>query len=319
MVQVDLITGFLGAGKTTFIHRYIDYFSRQGKKVHVIENEFGGIGVDARMLQEDDCEISDLSGVCMCCTGKELFKRLLVQGAENGCDRILVEPSGIYDVDEFFSVMLTCEVRECCEIGSILTIVDGHMEKNFSDEAKYLMFCQLLAAGKVVMSKTQMFPESTIQDTLAQMNRLMEERGSRRRFGTDVCIKPWDQFSDGDFHAFTECGYQFLEHNREMMQHDLVFQVKEMADYCKDQQDLEKRLRSILSDPIYGTVLRIKGHIQDMDKNWYELNCCRDGFSVRPCQVKRGIYEIIGQDLNEKELNKAFISRRSVKLSAKQG
>ena len=70
MVTVDLITGFLGAGKTTFIHRYIHYLKKQGISVGIIENEFGDVGVDSELLKDDGCQISDLSGLCMCCVGK---------------------------------------------------------------------------------------------------------------------------------------------------------------------------------------------------------------------------------------------------------
>ena len=60
-MKVDLITGFLGAGKTTFIRRYIKYLHRHGQKVRIIENEFGAISVDSQILQEDNCEIQVIS------------------------------------------------------------------------------------------------------------------------------------------------------------------------------------------------------------------------------------------------------------------
>lgn len=317
MVKVDLITGFLGTGKTTFIHRYIDYLSRKGQKVHVIENEFGSVSIDTLMLKEDDCEISDLSGACMCCTGKRMFKNMLVQAAEDGCDRILVEPSGIYDVDEFFETMFSEPVSGCCEIGSILTVVDARMDDLISDEAKYLMFSQLLAAGTVIVSKTQMFSEQTAGETVEKINALMEQMGSGRRFGEDVCRKKWDDFTDEDFEEFQRSGYQILEHDRASMQHDLVFMAKEMADYCENEQDLERRLRNLMENPVFGCVLRVKGHIQDLDGNWYEINCSRDSFSVRPCRMKRGLFVIIGQKLDEAALNHAFISRKQVKAGRK--
>ena len=83
-MKVDLITGFLGAGKTTFIRRYIKYLHRHGQKVRIIENEFGAISVDSQILQEDNCEIQDLTGMCMCCVGKEAFKRMLIDAAMDG-------------------------------------------------------------------------------------------------------------------------------------------------------------------------------------------------------------------------------------------
>ena len=166
MVKVDLITGFLGSGKTTFIRRYADYLQRQEKKINIIENEFGGVSVDSIILRDQGCDISQIAGGCMCCTGKISFQNMLLDGAARGYDRILVEPSGIYDVDEFFDVMFTEPVKSCCEIGNIFTIVDARFDDSLSDEAKYLMFSQLLSSGKMIMSKTQLFSEDTIQETL---------------------------------------------------------------------------------------------------------------------------------------------------------
>lgn len=310
MVQVDLITGFLGAGKTTFIHKYIAYLSRRGQKIRVIENEFGSIGVDRTLLLDDDCDISDLTGVCMCCKGKDLFKKMLIQSAVQGYDRILVEPSGIYDVDEFFAVMSAEEVREHCRIGSILTIVDGQMDEGLTEEAKYLMFSQLLAAGTVIMSKTQLFPEAVLGKTIGQLNLLLAQYGSPQPLGDDLCTKNWDDFTDEDFAAFQQSGFRILEHQRNTIEHDIIFHVKETADYCENIRDLEVRLRNLFSCADFGRVLRVKGHIQDLDKNWYEVNCAKDAFSIRPCKIKRGLLVIIGQELNEPALRQAFIPRK---------
>ncbi len=318
MVKVDLITGFLGSGKTTFIHKYIEYLTKQGQKVHVIENEFGSVGIDKLFLKEDDCGVSDLSGVCMCCKGKQMFQDMLVAGALKGCDRILVEPSGIYDVDEFFSTMASDQVRNYCKIGSILTIVDAHLD-HLSEEALYLMFSQLLAAGQVIMSKTQLFDPAQVEETLNQINALMADHGSSRSFGEDVCTKPWEELTDEDFHRFQESGYCILEHKREWMRHDEIFEAKIMADLCRDQADLRERLTHLMEDDSFGTVLRMKGHIQDLEGNWYEVNCSRDAMTIRPSQVKRGIYVVIGQNMKEQALHTAFLPRQGRKIGKAEG
>ena len=143
MVQVDLITGFLGAGKTTFIHKYLRYLKDKGLNVRMIENEFGAVSVDTMLLRDDDCDITDLAGLCMCCVGKDAFIKMLIESANSGCDRIIVEPSGIYDVDEFFEVMSLPKVNSLCEIGSILTIADPYGMDHLTDEAEYLLYAAL--------------------------------------------------------------------------------------------------------------------------------------------------------------------------------
>lgn len=310
MVKVDLITGFLGAGKTTFIRKYADYFIRKRQKINIIENEFGNVSVDSIILKDEACDITQLSGGCMCCTAKVAFQNMLLDMSAGGYDRILVEPSGIYDVDEFFEIMLTEPVKDCCEIGSILTIADARFDDKLSDEAQYIMFSQLLCTGKLIMSKTQTADEAMQNATLHRLNQIIKDRGSSRVFGDDVCRKDWDDLTDDDFESFASCGYQLIEHEREFMQHGRVFAARVMAHLCAGENDLRERIQKLLSDPSYGNILRVKGHIADTDGNWYEINCSLDGFYIRPSNVKKGLFIVIGQDLEEDAVQNAFIPRR---------
>ena len=105
MVKIDLITGFLGAGKTTFIKEYASYLLRQGLNIGILENDFGAVNVDMMLLQElqgEKCELEMISGGCDKETHRRRFKTKLISMAMCGYDRVIVEPSGIYDVDEFF-------------------------------------------------------------------------------------------------------------------------------------------------------------------------------------------------------------------------
>ena len=317
-MKVDLITGFLGAGKTTFIQHYIEYLHRHGQKVRIIENEFGAVSVDSQILKEEDCEIHDLTGMCMCCVGKDAFNNMLVEAAMDGCNRVIVEPSGIYDADEFFSVMESDKVKDHCEIGMILTIVDAKWEKGVSGEADYLMLSQLLAAGSVLMSKTQLFSEEEENRTIEQLNCLMEEFGCDRRFGKDVIRTPWDQFDDRDFLHLSMSGWKKSDHKKEYLNHGQIFTTCQIGGYCENLDDLKKRVDSIFSEEKYGTVFRVKGYVRDLEKNWYEVNCSPDIRNMAPCQVKKGILVIIGQGLKELELRKVLISKEEMKQRIEQ-
>ena len=309
-MKVDLITGFLGAGKTTFIRQYVEYLQRHGQKVRIIENEFGAVSVDTQILKEEHCEIEDLTGMCMCCVGKDAFMRMLVEAAQDGCSRVIVEPSGIYDADEFFSVMESEQVKKNCEIGAILTIVDAKWQKGISGEADYLMLSQLLAAGKVLLSKTQFCQDEEEERTIEEMNLLMEEFGCDRRFGKDVMRTPWDQLTDRDFLRLSMSGWRKEEHKKEYLNHGQIFTTFETAGYCENMEDLKKRMDAVFTEPQFGTVFRIKGYIRDLNKNWYEVNCTSDIRNIAPCQGKRGVLVVIGQGLKEKELKKVFLSKK---------
>ena len=311
MTKVDLVTGFLGVGKTTFIHLYLQYLKRQGMTASIIENEFSGVDVDSTLLKDEGCEISSLAGQCMCCTGKDTFRQMLVEASHQGIDRVIVEPSGIYDVDEFFDVMLREPVKSHCEIGSVLTLVDTKMDAAVTDASRYLVFAQLLAAGSIIMSKTQLFDETQQQETIDQLNALIREHGSERVLGDDVIVKNWDDFTDEDFSVIMNSGSHLVEHEKEIIDHGAVFQSGMFASRCENEEDLKRRITDLMTNRKYGIVMRIKGHIRSQDGQWYEINCSPDVMNIRPCEIKRGLFVVIGQELNEEAIEgEAFISRR---------
>ena len=102
MVKIDLITGFLGSGKTTFLKQYAQYLLRQGQNIGILENDFGAVNVDMMLLQDlegEKCELEMISGGCDAETHRRRFRTKLIAMGMCGYDRVLVEPSGIYDVD----------------------------------------------------------------------------------------------------------------------------------------------------------------------------------------------------------------------------
>ncbi len=108
MVKVDLITGFLGSGKTTFIRKYAKYLMDEGNNIGILENDYGAVNVDMMLLQDlmgDNCELEMISGGCDKDCHRRRFKTKLIAMGMCGYDRVIVEPSGIFDVDEFFDIL----------------------------------------------------------------------------------------------------------------------------------------------------------------------------------------------------------------------
>ena len=128
MIKIDLITGFLGAGKTTFIKKYASYFIKQGQTVGILENDYGAINVDMMLLQDlmsDNCELEMISGGCDEETHRRRFKTKLISMGMCGYDRVIVEPSGVYDIDEFFDVIHDEPLDKWYEPGNIIAIADA--------------------------------------------------------------------------------------------------------------------------------------------------------------------------------------------------
>lgn len=156
MIKIDLITGFLGAGKTTFIRKCAKYLMDSGKNIGILENDFGAVNVDMMMLQDlmgDQCELEMISGGCDPETHRRRFKTKLISMGMCGYDRILVEPSGIFDVDEFFDILHEEPLDRWYEPGSVITIVDANLEEEMSEEENYILASEAASAGKIVFSK----------------------------------------------------------------------------------------------------------------------------------------------------------------------
>ena len=158
MVTIDLITGFLGSGKTTFIKKYAEYLISQGLNIGILENDYGAVNVDMMLLQElegEKCELEMIAGGCDKETHRRRFRTKLIAMGMCGYDRILVEPSGIYDVDEFFDVLSDEPLDKWYQIGSVITVVNAKSEKNLSEEARYLLASEAAHAGKIILSRSE--------------------------------------------------------------------------------------------------------------------------------------------------------------------
>lgn len=133
MVKIDLITGFLGSGKTTFIRKYAQYLMEQGMNIGILENDYGAVNVDMMLLQDlmgDNCELEMVAGGCDKDCHRRRFKTKLIAMGMCGYDRVLVEPSGIFDVDEFFDALREEPLDQWYEIGNVIAIVDAKLEKS---------------------------------------------------------------------------------------------------------------------------------------------------------------------------------------------
>lgn len=210
MVKVDLITGFLGSGKTTFIKKYATYLINQGYKVGIIENDFGAVNVDMMLLQDlqsDNCELEMVAGACDKDCHQRRFKTKLISMGMRQFDRILVEPSGIFDVDEFFDILHEEPLTNWYEIGNVFAIVDASLEKNLSKEASYLLASQVVSAGKVLLSKVDSTSEERINETIQQINQALTSFHGKEIEQSRIKIKQWKDFKKEDYEELLESDY----------------------------------------------------------------------------------------------------------------
>ena len=142
MIKVDLITGFLGSGKTTFLKIYAKHFIDQGLRIGILENDYGAVNVDMLLLNElrgENCELEMVAGGCDADCHKRRFKTKLIAMAMSGYNRVIIEPSGIFDVDEFFDVLHEEPLDRFYEIGNVITIVNAKLEDELSTDSDFFL------------------------------------------------------------------------------------------------------------------------------------------------------------------------------------
>ena len=210
MVQVDLITGFLGAGKTTFLRRYVRYLVEQGHNVCILENDFGAVNVDAMLVQDllgDRCDLETISGGCDCDTHQRRMRTKLIAMAMRGFDRVVVEPSGIFDVDEFFDVLRDDPLDRWYRIGNVIAIVDAMLPEALSPQAEYLLASETANAGRVLLSRAPQAGPEQCRAAIAHLDRALEACKCSRRFAPDeILTRDWAALTDADFAQIAACG-----------------------------------------------------------------------------------------------------------------
>ena len=210
MTKVDLITGILGAGKTTFIKKYARYLLDKGLRIAIPENDFGAVNIDMMMLQElksENCAIEMISGGCDPDCHKRRFKTQLIALGMQYFDRVIIEPSGIFDMDEFLDLIHDSPLDRWFEIGSIITVADPKTDDFLSEQMEYLLASQASCCGKLVISKlsSESFDKNIF---LEKINNALDNIKCDRKFSEkDIFAKNWDNLTDEDFEIIKNSSY----------------------------------------------------------------------------------------------------------------
>lgn len=303
MIRVDLITGFLGAGKTTFIQKYAAYLLRQGKKAGIVENDYGAVNVDTMLLQElerDGCIIESVAGACDADCHRRRFKTKLIALGMSGVDRVLIEPSGVFDADEFFDALYEPPLDRWYEIGSVIAIVDAQLEENLSDHSEYLLASQVANAGAVLLSRAADASEEDMIRTTDHLNRAMESVGCSRRFGSDVIACDWDDLTDADFARIMDSGYLPESYVKRHEALDGVYRSLYFLNRSLTAGEAKEKAQRLLNDPDCGNVFRVKGFVND--GGWMQLNATKKILSLTPIAQGQEVIIVIGEELNEERI-----------------
>lgn len=302
MIQIDLITGFLGSGKTTFIRNYASYLIRQGLHIGILENDFGAVNVDAMLLQDilgDSCTLEMVAGGCDADCHRRRFKTKLIAMGMCGYDRILVEPSGIFDMDEFFDVLHEEPLNRWYEIGNVITILDASMDTDLSESSRYLLASQVIQAGAIVFSHIdEAAPEQAalvLQYTRHACELLQHDQPSEQL----ILKKDWNLLQPEDYQALLHSGYQTADYVKlwfdEHETYDSLYFMN--MDFTED--FLRRSCGDILKDSACGRVFRIKGFQQLPDGHWISVNATKQQTQITPVPNGQAILIVIGEGLHQ--------------------
>lgn len=308
MIKVDLITGFLGSGKTTFIKKYATYLINQGYKVGIIENDFGAVNVDMMLLQDlqsENCELEMVAGACDKDCHQRRFKTKLISMGMRQFDRVLVEPSGIFDVDEFFDILHEEPLTNWYEIGNVFAIVDSSLEKNLSKEASYLLASQVVSAGKVLLSKVDLTSQERINETIQLINQALTSFHGKEIESTRIKIKQWKDFEKEDYEELLESGYTNNTIEKLWFDQNEAFQSLYYMNNHFNQEEFIEKIDTIFLDQECGHVMRVKGFYQK-DNKWYEMNMTQESKTIQEIPEGQDVIIVIGEELNKIKIDQYF-------------
>ena len=178
MTKIDIISGFLGAGKTTLIKKLLKG-AYQGEQVVLIENEFGEIGIDGGFLKEAGIEIREMNSGCICCSLVGDFGTALVEVVEKyHPDRIIIEPSGVGKLSDVIKAVEN--VKDKCEIqlNSYTTVADVKKCKMYLRNFGEFFSNQIAYAGTIVLSRTDVADEKKVKEAIELIRSLNESAHS---------------------------------------------------------------------------------------------------------------------------------------------
>ena len=184
MTKVDIISGFLGAGKTTLIAKLLKE-GLAGEQVVLIENEFGEIGIDGGFLKESGVEIREMNSGCICCSLVGDFGTSLKEVVEKyHPDRIIIEPSGVGKLSDVIKAVKDLHIENEIHLNSASTVADASKVKVYMKNFGEFFNNQIEHAGTIILSRTQNVSEAKLKTDIELIRSLNKD--------AHIITTPWD-------------------------------------------------------------------------------------------------------------------------------
>lgn len=325
MAKIDIISGFLGAGKTTLIKKLIAE-AFQGEKLVIIENEFGEIGIDGGFLKESGIQITEMNSGCICCSLVGDFSEALKEVLEKySPDRVIIEPSGVGKLSDV--VKAVKNTGSSVEINSTAVVVDASKCKMYMKNYGEFYNNQIEYAGTIILSRTQKISDDKLNTCLKLIREKNEE--------ASVITTPWDDIDgrkileamekvnslekelvmEHGHHHHHEDGEECHchEHGHEGHHHhhhhaDEVFTSWGIETAHKfTEEELNDILNKLSTGSSYGEVLRAKGIVAPAEGKWFHFDLVPEETELRRGTADfTGRVCVIGSKLDENAIKELF-------------
>ena len=211
MTKIDIISGFLGAGKTTLIKKLLNE-AYKGEKLVLIENEFGEIGIDGGFLKDAGVEITEMNSGCICCSLVGDFGTALKQVlADYAPDRIIIEPSGVGKLSDVIAAVERVQNEVELELNSFVTVVDATKAKIYMKNFGEFFNNQVEHASAIILSRTQSCDEKKLGGAV----KLLREKNAKAA----ILTTPWDQLTGEQIIAAMAGGHSLAEELMHEVEH----------------------------------------------------------------------------------------------------
>jgi G3E family GTPase len=301
VIKVDVISGFLGSGKTTLIRKLLKAY--ENENVVLIENEFGEIGIDGDLIERDGFEVFEISSGCICCIMQEDFVNLLQRIMnEFKPERIIIEPTGISILSDIIDILKKPEFAERCSISSLITVVDS---MNYLEQCEVFgefFEDQIVNASTLVLSKSQLVGEEKTVEIIKSLRDLNTE--------ANIIEADWGALKTEDFYGLLQgdmiTDFKDILHAeyRPCRENEFdTFAIESPNKYTKEELEI---ILHELQNVRYGQVIRGKGFLKGHDC-YLEFSYTNGQYTVNENNLKSsGKLCLIGKGLKELELKELF-------------
>jgi G3E family GTPase len=323
MVKINIVSGFLGAGKTTLIKKILSE-KQEAEKLVIIENEFGEIGIDGGILRTSKAEVREINSGCICCTLMGDFSRALGEVIEKyKPDSILIEPSGVAKLSDILKVCDTPEMRAKAAVNMLIAVVDAVKYDLYISNFGEFFENQIKNSKTIILSRTQKLDDVRLSEVVASIKKINGK--------ASIVTTPWDNIGAGiiisaaeqDNQAFAQKELKKVILKRALKNKgckcggssghvcnhsaDETFDVWGIETPRKYGSEELKRMLELLDiDGQYGMILRGKGILPVAD-GWMQFDYTPGEIVMQEAGADyTGRLCIIGKELKKRELAGLF-------------